>query len=124
MKTYTNEDLRAMSENRHKENHEIKDIIIKEFKARFTKPGEGLDLYQYASNMVQGMLEETGSIGQLILRENGTIGAVLIQEYEDSVEDFEDQYFECDDWPFLLMNVREGIEDEWFVDEMFDEEDE
>ena len=56
------------------------------------------------------MLDATGCIGKMYLNADGEIQVSLVQEYEDLEEDFESRYFACDDWPLLLMSVREGIE--------------
>lgn len=117
MENYTNTDLIRLSGKRKEEDGDIKLAIKKEFKSRFKKPGEGLDFYSNADTYIYGMLESTGPIGQMFLREDGEIGVTLVQEYEDTTERFEDHFFQCDDWPMLLMLVRDGIENDWLIDD-------
>lgn len=113
----TNEELKLISRERRELDAKIKLQIIKEFKARFKERGEGLDFYQYCGEVVYGMLDETGEIGKMLLDENGNIVVELGQEWEDPVVEFESRYFACDDWPQLLINVRNGIKGEWLLDE-------
>lgn len=122
MKTYTTEELRLISQRRHEEDQDIKHAIKEEFKARFKKVGQGLDFYCNADDYVYGMLDATGSIGKMYLGLDGDIKVTLVQEYEDLEEEFESRYFACDDWPQLLILVREGIEKGWYIED--DEEDE
>ena len=119
---FDDEDLKRIARERLEQNARIKKAIVREFKAAFNQPGQGIDFCEYSPETVFGALDETGDIGKLILREDGTIAAVLIQEYDDPVENFEDKYFHCGDWPKLLLLFREGIRDEWFIHP--DEEDE
>ena len=111
------QELQVIIKQRERENRIIKEAIIREFKARFTEPGEGLDFYANASNDVEGLGETLGIIRSMFLNENGEIQVWHVQEYEDCVEDFEAGYYNCVDWPQLLLNVRQGIRDEWFLDE-------
>ena len=119
----TNEELVSIAEKREQENRAIKEAIIREFKARFTKPGTGLDFYTYASADVEGMGNSVGTIGKMTLNLDGEIQVSLIGEYEDDIEDFEDAFFYCSDWPQLLLNVRLGIRDEWWDEDDDDEPD-
>jgi len=114
--TITDEQLKVLSMERREMDTKIKLQIIKEFKDFFKKPGQGLDFFQYCAECVYGMLDESGEIGRMFLNEDGDIQVELGQEYEDPVEEFESHYFACDDWPQLLINVRRGIRDEWFID--------
>ena len=113
----TNEYLKKLSAERVELDQQIKQTIKDEFKARFKKVGEGLDLYSHASTYVYGMLDATGCIGQMFLNGDGEIQVLLVQEYEDLQEEFESRYFACDDWPMLLLLVREGIEKNWLIDD-------
>ena len=113
----TDEELKVLSRERREMDFKIKSQIIKEFKARFTEPGEGLDFFQFCGEVVYGMLDEPGDIGKMFLNDEGRIQVELGQEYEDPVEDFESRYFACDDWPQLLLNVRRGIREDWTIEE-------
>lgn len=115
--TFTNEELKNLSEVRYEQDRTIKQAIKDEFKARFKNWGDGLDLYENAAECVYGMLDTTGEIGKMILGEDGGIKVTLIQEYEDAVEDFESRFFACDDWPLLLMLVRKGIAEGWEIED-------
>lgn len=117
----TDEQLKVLSRERREMDTKIKLQIIKEFKDFFKKPGEGLDFFQYCSECVYGMLDESGEIGKMFLNDDGDIEVELGAEWEDPVEEFESRYFACDDWPQLLLNVRRGIRNEWFID--LDDED-
>ena len=123
---FTDEELEELTERRRKENKMIKDVIRDEFKSVFKKAGEGLDFSEYAPDCVVGSLDETGEILKMMLVEDDgelLIKVELCQEYEDVWEDFESRYFGCDDWPQLLLNVREGIKGGWFIENDEDEED-
>lgn len=119
--TITDEQLKVLSRERREMDTKIKLQIIKEFKEHFTEPGQGLDFFQYCGECVYGMLDESGEIGKMFLNDDGDIEVELGAEWEDPVEEFESRYFACDDWPQLLLNVRRGIRDEWFID--LDDED-
>ena len=119
--TITDEQLKVLSRERREMDTKIKLQIIKEFKEHFTEPGQGLDFFQYCGECVYGMLDESGEIGKMFLNDDGDIQVELGAEWEDPVEEFESRYFACDDWPQLLLNVRRGIRDEWFID--LDDED-
>jgi len=119
---FTDDELTLISKRREIENRAIKDCIVREFKARFTRPESGIDFYTYASVDVEGMGDSVGTIGKMTLNWDGKIQVSLIGEYEDDIEDFEDAFFECDDWPQLLLNVRQGIRDEWWDEEDDEEE--
>ena len=117
--TITDEELKVLSRERREMDSKIKQVIIKEFKDFFKKPGQGLDFFQYCAEYVYGMLDESGEIGKMYLNDDGGIQVELGTEWhswEDPVEEFESRYFACDDWPQLLLNVRRGIRDEWFID--------
>lgn len=114
---FTDERLKLIARNRRDENSKIKQVIIREFKERFTKPGTGLDFYQYCPDDVTGYGESIGTIGRMILGQDGEVYVYLIQEYEDDEEHFEDEFFGCDDWPQLLLNLRRGIQDGWEIEE-------
>ena len=116
---FTDDELTLISKRREIENRAIKDCIVREFKARFTRPESGIDFYTYASVDVEGIGDSVGTIGKMTLNWDGKIEVSLIGEYEDDIEDFEDAFFNCDDWPQLLINVRQGIRYEWW-----DEDDE
>ena len=113
----SDEQLKVLSRERKEIDSKIKLQIIKEFKQHFTEPGQGLDFFQYAPNTVYGMLDETGEIGRMLLDDEGNIKVELGGEYEDPVEEFESRYFACDDWPQLLLNVRNGIKNGWTIEE-------
>ena len=117
----SDEQLKVLSRERREMDTKIKLQIIKEFKEHFTEPGQGLDFFQYCGECVYGMLDESGEIGKMFLNDDGDIEVELGSEWEDPVEEFESRYFACDDWPQLLLNVRRGIRDEWFID--LDDED-
>lgn len=117
----SDEQLKVLSRERREMDAKIKLQIIKEFKEHFTEPGQGLDFFQYCGECVYGMLDESGEIGKMFLNDDGDIEVELGAEWEDPVEEFESRYFACDDWPQLLLNVRRGIRDEWFID--LDDED-
>lgn len=112
----TDEELEAMSRRRKEEDSKVKSQIIKEFKAAFKNEGEGLDFYEYADNTIYGMLDTTGPIGKMVLGDVGRIYVSLIQEYEDSWECFEDDFFSVEDWPMFLLSVREGIKKGWTIE--------
>ena len=118
---FTEAQLKLLSRERREMDSKIKQVIIKEFKDFFKKPGEGLDFFQHCPDCVYGMLDETGDIGRMLLDDEGDIKVELGGEYEDPVVEFESRYFACDDWPQLLINVRRGIKDKWFID--LDDED-
>lgn len=115
--------LFRLSEKRSQENRRIKSVIKDEFKAVFKKTGEGLDLYSNANTYVYGMLDATGCIGKMFLNGDGKIQVLLVQEYDDLEEDFENRYFACDDWPMLLLLVRQGIREEWYINDEEEYED-
>jgi hypothetical protein len=113
---YTDEELKLISWKRSEEDSSIKQVIIKELKEAFTEPGTGVDL-QYGDDLTVGYGVESGPILKLGLDEKGRITAVLLQDYEDSYENFEDKYFACDDWPKLLLTVRQAIRKGWNIEE-------
>ena len=112
----TDGELEAMSRRRKEEDSKVKSQIIKEFKAAFKNEGEGLDFYEYAGNTIYGMLDTAGPIGKMVLGDDGRIYVSLIQEYEDSWECFEDDFFSVEDWPMFLLSVREGIKKGWTIE--------
>ena len=114
---FTEEQLKAISRERRAMDSKIKQVIIKEFKEHFKNPGEGLDFFQYCPDCVYGMLDECGDIGQMFLDDEGKIKVELGAEYENPVEEFENRYFACDDWPQLLINVRRGIKEDWTIEQ-------
>ena len=114
---FTEAQLKLLSRERREMDSKIKQVIIKEFKEHFTEPGQGLDFFQYCSESVYGMLNETGDIGYMFLGEDGNIRVELGGAYENPMEEFESRYFACDDWPQLLLNVRRGIKDGWLIEE-------
>ena len=111
----SNNSLAKMSKRRREEDLAIKTAIKDEFKAVFKNEGEGLDLYENSGCCVYGMLDASGEIGKMYLNSEGEIMVTLIQEYEDFEEDFESRYFACEDWPQLLLLVRDGIEKKWYI---------
>ena len=113
----TDGELAALSRKREKMDARIKKAIIREFKARFKNPGEGLDFYSNASQDVEGLGVTLGIIREMVLGDDGEIYVWHIQEYEDAYEGFEDNCYNCVNWPQLLLNVRKGIQNKWFIEE-------